>query len=136
MHVSLASKMKASSIFRFTLKRNNATSFTKLFASFSQCKFSTSATAANVDDAKKQVYQHRRDVSSHPEVEFFVTDQRLERRRTRNHAPHFVFLEGVAGSGKRDVLNRLAKIGYETGGESFIDLCTVSYSLENEKSNF
>ena len=65
-----------------------------------------------------------RTVDTH--VEWFSENVNLAKKRENLSTPHFVFLEGSAGSNKGPVLGRLAKIGYTTGGTNFLQLLRES----------
>lgn len=59
------------------------------------------------------------------EKEWFKESAEISSRRKNSKGLHFVFLEGSAGCGKNDVLNRLSKMGYQTFSKSFVQLFQV-----------
>lgn len=61
--------------------------------------------------------------ASKEEIEWFPKNENLVRKKENSTSgPHFVFLEGAAGSNKLPVLQRLSKIGYTTNYTSFLSL--------------
>eukprot|EP01125_Pyxidicula_operculata_P020644 TRINITY_DN7673_c0_g1_i2.p1 TRINITY_DN7673_c0_g1~~TRINITY_DN7673_c0_g1_i2.p1 ORF type:complete len:260 (+),score=20.73 TRINITY_DN7673_c0_g1_i2:33-812(+) len=51
--------------------------------------------------------------------------------KTKSKKPHFVFLEGVAGTGKADVIWRLHKLGYTVSTNTFFNHCE-NFTSKNE----
>mmetsp|Transcript_23012 Transcript_23012/g.29382 ORF Transcript_23012/g.29382 Transcript_23012/m.29382 type:complete len:299 (+) Transcript_23012:93-989(+) len=69
----------------------------------------------------KKVYDHHRNYENEEHKEWFATSERLTKARSAGK-PHIVYLEGPPGSGKKDVLGRLAKLGYATSTSNFFAL--------------
>ena len=67
-----------------------------------------------------QFFNHHRDINQVEHREWFTTSDTLF--QARQEKPHLVFLEGPPGSGKKEVLGRLSKLGYVTGKVDFFDL--------------
>lgn len=59
--------------------------------------------------------------------EFFQRNERLVAKRTGASSLHYVFLEGLAGSGKGALLERLARIGYTTKSLPYVKFCSAMW---------
>jgi hypothetical protein len=60
------------------------------------------------------------------EKEWFKENSKLKEKL--KDKIHFVFLEGYAGSGKNDILNRLQRIGYTVAKHPFLPVAQVILS--------
>jgi len=69
---------------------------------------------------RETIYNHHRDNSKEKHVDWFRTSH-LADLRNNPKEPLLVFLEGSPAVGKRDVLSRLEKIGFQVSRNNFLD---------------
>eukprot|EP01095_Lingulamoeba_sp_RSL-Kostka_P017351 TRINITY_DN8948_c0_g1_i3.p1 TRINITY_DN8948_c0_g1~~TRINITY_DN8948_c0_g1_i3.p1 ORF type:complete len:250 (+),score=49.66 TRINITY_DN8948_c0_g1_i3:47-796(+) len=62
--------------------------------------------------------------------DFFAINKKLSAKTKDSTDPHFIFLEGLPGSGKFDIVNRLSKYGYTTISLPFIEEYKETKSVE------
>ena len=74
-------------------------------------------------------YDHHRNYQDEKPIDWFPSSEKLVNARKEAKA-HLVFLEGPQGSGKKDVLNRLQKLGYSTVSPDFYSIIKSKGSVE------
>lgn len=77
----------------------------------------------------KSIYNHHRALND-DHIDWFLTSEALTKAR-KQPTPHIVFMEGPIGSGKKDVLGRLSKLGYSTFIHDVYDIVNRTKNIDN-----